>query len=130
MVYALVCVRKDPKSDVLFQMAIAHAVLHYLVHVKRCKTLFITHYPLVGAELVRQFPENIENLHMGFTEDVRINGVREITFLYRLTKGLATESFGIECARLAGIEEDVLDTAAQHADKMRVMVEEKTKRSR
>ena len=50
--------------------------------------------------------------------------------MYRLTKGLATESFGIECARLAGIAEGVLETAAQHADRMRVLVEEKTKRSR
>jgi DNA mismatch repair protein MSH3 len=111
-------------------MAIAHAVLHYLVNTKRCKTLFITHYPLVGAELARQFSADVQNLHMGFTEDTRINGMREITFLYRLTKGLATESFGIECARLAGIREDVLETAAQHADRMRVLVEEKTKRSR
>ena len=118
------------ESDFQFQMAIAHAVLHYLVQTKRCKTLFITHYPLVGADIVRQFPKDVENLHMGFAEDARINGMREITFLYRLTKGLATESFGIECARLAGIEEDVLETAAQHANKMRVLVEEKTKRSR
>ncbi|KAI0003416.1 DNA mismatch repair protein MSH3 [Russula compacta] len=111
-------------------MAIAHAVLHYLMRTKRCKTLFITHYPLVAADLARQFPVDVENLHMGFTEDVRINGMREITFLYRLTRGLATESFGIECARLAGIAEDVLETATQQADKMRVSVEEKTRRSR
>ncbi len=67
---------------------------------------------------------------MGFTEDTRINGIREITFLYRLTKGLASESFGIECARLAGLAEDVLETASRHADKMRVLVEEKTRRNR
>lgn len=111
-------------------MAIAHAVLHHLINTKRCKTLFITHYPLVGAELARKFPADVQNLHMGFTEDTRINGMREITFLYRLSDGLATESFGIECARLAGVAEDVLETAAQHADRMRVLVEEKTKRSR
>ncbi|KAH9001542.1 DNA mismatch repair protein MSH3 [Lactarius akahatsu] len=111
-------------------MSIAHAVLHYLTQTKRCKTLFITHYPLVGADLARQFPNDVQNLHMGFTEDMRINGIREITFLYRLTKGLASESFGIECARLAGVAEDVLETASRHADKMRVLVEEKTKRSR
>ncbi|KAH9063827.1 DNA mismatch repair protein MSH3 [Lactarius deliciosus] len=111
-------------------MSIAHAVLYYLTQTKRCKTLFITHYPLVGADLARQFPNDVQNLHMGFTEDMRISGIREITFLYRLTKGLASESFGIECARLAGVAEDVLETASQHADKMRVLVEEKTKRSR
>jgi DNA mismatch repair protein MSH3 len=111
-------------------MSIAHAVLHYLTQTKRCKTLFITHYPLVGADLARQFPDDIQNLHMAFTEDMRISGIREITFLYRLTKGLAGESFGIECARLAGVAEDVLETASQHADKMRILVEEKSKRSR
>jgi DNA mismatch repair protein MSH3 len=111
-------------------MAIAYAVLHYLIQMKRCKTLFITHYPLVGADLARQFPADVQNLHMGFTEDTRINGMREVTFLYRLTKGLATESFGIECARLAGIAEDVLDTATQQADRIRNMIEEKTKRRR
>ena len=111
-------------------MAIAHAVLHYLVNTKDCKTLFITHYPLVGAELARQFPTDVQNLHMGFTEDTRINGIREITFLYRLIEGLATESCGIECARLAGIAEDVLETATQNADRIRMLVEEKTKRNR
>ncbi len=69
-------------------------------------------------------------LHHSLSTCWRINGMREITFLYHLTKGLATESFGIECARLAGIAEDVLETAAQHADRMRGLVEEKTKRSR
>ncbi|KAI9456446.1 DNA mismatch repair protein MSH3 [Russula earlei] len=111
-------------------MAIAHAVLHYLIHMKHCKTLFITHYPLLGADLERRFPEEVQSLHMGFTEDTRINGMREITFLYRLSKGLATESFGIECARLAGVAEDVLETATQQADRMRVSVEEKTKRNK
>ncbi|KAI0320179.1 DNA mismatch repair protein MSH3 [Amylostereum chailletii] len=111
-------------------MAIAQSVLQHLVEVKKCKTLFITHYPLVATELERRFPSKVENVHMGFTEDTRINGVREITFLYRLTTGLATESYGIECARLGGISEDVLEKAADRAVKLRVEVEKRRRRNR
>ncbi|KAI0059076.1 DNA mismatch repair protein MSH3 [Artomyces pyxidatus] len=111
-------------------MAIAQAVLQHLVQVKKCKTLFITHYPLVATDLARQFPRDVENLHMGFTEDTRITGVREITFLYRLTAGVATESFGIECARLAGIPEDVLETAGAQAERMRRLVELRHRRNK
>ncbi|KAH9995512.1 hypothetical protein BJV77DRAFT_942811 [Russula vinacea] len=88
-------------------MAIAHAILYYLIHSKHPKALFITHYPLIGAEPVQRFPADVQNQHMGITEQMRINGMRAITFLYHLTNGLATESFGIEGALLAGIAEDV-----------------------
>ncbi|KAA1471299.1 DNA mismatch repair protein MSH3 [Dentipellis sp. KUC8613] len=111
-------------------MAIAQAVLQHLVEVKRCKTLFITHYPLVATEMERRFPNGIQNLHMGFTEDTRVNGVREITFLYRLTPGIATGSFGIECARLAGLPEGILGAASSQAEKLRVLVEERNKRNK
>lgn len=40
-----------------------------------------------------------------------MDGKREITFLYKLTAGLARESFGIECARLAGVPETILENA-------------------
>ncbi|KAI0260994.1 DNA mismatch repair protein MSH3 [Gloeopeniophorella convolvens] len=111
-------------------MAIAHAVLHHLVTTTRAKTLFITHYPHVAAELAARLPDDIENLHMGFAEETRINGTRDITFLYRLEHGLAAESFGIECARLAGIPEDVLEPAVEHAERMRKLVEERARQSR
>ncbi|KAG6845191.1 hypothetical protein H0H87_012748 [Tephrocybe sp. NHM501043] len=71
-------------------MAIADAVMQQLLGTTMSKTLFITHYPLVASNLQNQFPIEVENLHMGFEEDIRINGIREITFLYRLTPGMAT----------------------------------------
>lgn len=71
-------------------MAIADAVLHQLVDTIKCKTLFITHYPLVATSLESQFPLDIENLHMGYEEVSCIDGTREIVFLYRLTSGIAS----------------------------------------
>ncbi|KAK2460594.1 hypothetical protein APHAL10511_007064 [Amanita phalloides] len=111
-------------------MAIADAVLQQLVESTKCKTLFITHYPLVAARLVNRFPHEVENLHMEFESRSRIDGTREVTFLYRLVRGLVSESFGIECARLAGIPESLLSVAANRAANMKDEVEQRIKQNR
>ena len=67
---------------------------------------------------------------MGFREDSRIDGTREITFLYRLMAGMATESFGIECARLAGLPEKILKVAADRSQSFQSTVQERVKQNR
>ncbi|KAL1748072.1 muts domain V-domain-containing protein [Schizophyllum fasciatum] len=111
-------------------MAIADATMHYLLSEKRCKTLFITHYPLVATNLQRKFARDVENLHMAFQADTRIDGTREITFLYRLTHGITSESFGVECGRLAGLPEEVLMNASKRSQSFQVEVEARMKRNR
>jgi DNA mismatch repair protein MSH3 len=106
-------------------MAIADAVLEHLVDNVKCKTLFITHYPLVATELEKKFPEDVQNVHMGFTEQQRVDGTREITFLYHLTPGLASGSFGVECGRLAGLPESLLENAARRAASMQSAVQKR-----
>ncbi|PFH52420.1 hypothetical protein AMATHDRAFT_140149 [Amanita thiersii Skay4041] len=108
-------------------MAIADAVLHHLVETTKCKTLFITHYPLVASSLERRFPKDVENLHMDYQVQHRIDGTRDVTFLYRLAAGIAPESFGVECGRLAGLPESVLSLATSQASNMQAEV---TKRMR
>lgn len=50
---------------------------------------------------------------MGYRSRPRADGESsEITFLYRLAPGLARASFGIECARLAGVPDEILKVAA------------------
>ncbi|KAH0827010.1 muts domain V-domain-containing protein [Lanmaoa asiatica] len=110
-------------------MAIADAVLQHLVENIKCKTLFITHYPLVAVDLERRFPDDVQNLHMGYTTDSRIDGRRDVTFLYRLTDGFAEESFGVECARLAGIPEHILSVATERSEACRTAIESRTKLS-
>ncbi|KAF7968562.1 hypothetical protein HWV62_30099 [Athelia sp. TMB] len=108
-------------------MAVASAVLEHLLDVTKCKTLFITHYPLVATELEKKYPQALENLHMAYTEDVRVDGTREITFLYQLTKGLAKESFGVECARLAGLPESPGgDEIEKKLEDLRIMIDSMT----
>ncbi|THH08198.1 hypothetical protein EW145_g2862 [Phellinidium pouzarii] len=111
-------------------MAIAGASLEYLVETRKSKTLFITHYPVIAVATERKFPDKISNLHMGFTEEVTIEGKRAITFLYRLAKGISSRSYGIECARLAGIPEQLLETASKQAETMEGMVQSRSQISR
>ncbi|KLO18801.1 hypothetical protein SCHPADRAFT_819209 [Schizopora paradoxa] len=107
-------------------MAIAGAVLEHLIQNKSCKTLFITHYPVLASGIRRSFPKEVTNLHMGFTEETGIvDRKRTITFLYRLTDGIASGSYGIECARLAGVPEPLLEAAATKAEEMKRIVENK-----
>lgn len=103
-------------------MAIASATLQHIVQNLGCKTLFITHYPLVAADLERRFPMQIKNVHMGFTEHTGIDNVTSVVFLYKLTAGIASGSFGIECARLASVPESILERAATQAQAMEIDV--------
>ncbi|KAK0228364.1 muts domain V-domain-containing protein [Armillaria fumosa] len=111
-------------------MAIADAVLQHLVRSVGCKTLFITHYPSIALGLEKKFPKQIHNLHMGYEAETRITGFRDITFLYRLTSGIASESFGVECGALAGLPESLLSVAAEHSSQMKDQVIARTKRNK
>src|SRR6267154_5011245 len=103
MGWVYIVIPPDFRMTTFLQMAIADAVLHHLVERVKSKTLFITHYPLVATDLERKFPEEVQNLHMSYTTDTRVNGTRNVTFLYQLTPGVTLESFGVECGRLAGL---------------------------
>ncbi|KAJ7098058.1 DNA mismatch repair protein MSH3 [Mycena belliarum] len=111
-------------------MAIAYAVLNHLVVSTQCKTLFITHYPLIAAELGKKFVHRLQNIHVGYhTERRGIDGRRDVTFLYQLTDGIAPESFGVECARLAGLPESILENARERSTRMEISVASRTRRN-
>jgi DNA mismatch repair protein MSH3 len=111
-------------------MAIANAVVRHLVQSVICKVLFVTHYPIIATELERRFPGKVQNLHMGYTEETRIDGSRDITFLYKLTRGVTTESFGVECGRLAGLPEPILQKAADKSQALNSNVESRVRKNK
>jgi len=111
-------------------MAIAHATLRQLMQHNKCKTLFVTHYASVAQDLQRRCPRQVENLHMGYKEDILRDGLRDVVFLYKLTPGITTESFGVECGRLAGLPEPLLEVAASKSRSLRLSVEAREKRNR
>ncbi|MDO5036815.1 MAG: DNA mismatch repair protein MutS [Tissierellia bacterium] len=85
-------------------VSIAWALTEYLADHIKAKTLFATHYHEL-AKLSDLYP-NISNLTI-LSENV--DG--EIRFLRKIVPGYSNHSFGIEVARLAGIQDQVLDRA-------------------
>lgn len=87
-------------------MSIARAVLEYVVKKKTlgAKTLFATHYHELTA--MEGMLEGVNNYSIA----VKKRG-DDITFLRRIVRGGADQSFGIEVAKLAGIPQSVIKRA-------------------
>ncbi len=87
-------------------VALAWACANYIAEVKKSLTLFATHY----FELTElpQYVAAAHNLHLKAREH---NG--KVVFLYQVLEGPANQSYGVQVAKLAGIPEEVLETAKQ-----------------
>ncbi len=85
-------------------LSIAWAVAEDLAARVGCRTLFATHY----QELARLADEvdGVGNHHVAVAERAD-----SITFLHQLRPGAASRSYGIQCARLAGMPEGVVARA-------------------
>ncbi len=87
-------------------MSIARAVLEYVAD-KTClgaKTLFATHYHELTA--LEQELDGVKNYNIA----VKKRG-DDITFLRRIVRGPADDSYGIQVAKLAGINDTVVERA-------------------
>ena len=106
-------------------VAIAQAVLDFLVREKRGLVLFITHYQTL-ATMAGGFPGGeLRNVHMRFQQEGD-EGSENVTFLYEVGEGVAHRSYGLNVARLANIPESVIEMARQRSKEL----EEKTKAKR
>ena len=90
-------------------VAIAQAVLDYIVREKKSLTLFITHFQQLAAMAKTFGNGELKNVHMKFTET---GDEGDVTFLYEIGEGVAHRSYGLNVARLANIPRSVLDVAA------------------
>ena len=89
-------------------MSIARAVLEYVADKRLlgAKALFATHYHELTE--LEELLEGVKNYNIA----VKKRG-DDITFLRRIVRGGADDSFGIEVAKLAGVPERVLTRAKQ-----------------
>jgi len=83
-------------------MAIAQAIIEYVCTVIKAKTIFSTHYHELTS-LAEQL-KGVVNMYVQVAEKDE-----DITFLYRVLKGKADKSYGINVARLAQLPPAVLD---------------------
>lgn len=87
-------------------LSIAWATLEYIVKNIRAKTLFATHYHEL-SELEGLYP-GIKNYRVLIKELDN-----SIVFLYKIARGGANKSFGIEVASLAGVKQEVINRAKE-----------------
>lgn len=81
-------------------MAIAQAIIEYIVKYIHAKTFFSTHYHEITK--LSEKIEAVKNIHCAVEEE---NGV--VTFLYKMREGSMDRSYGINVAKLAGLPEEI-----------------------
>jgi len=85
-------------------ISIAWATARHLAEKTRCPTLFATHY--FELTLLAQEYKTIANVHL---DAVEANGA--LTFLHAVQDGPASQSYGLQVARLAGVPAAVVAAA-------------------
>ncbi|KAJ4899490.1 DNA mismatch repair protein MSH3 [Raphanus sativus] len=87
-------------------VAIAYATLQHLLIEKRCLLLFVTHYPEI-AEISNSHPVSAGTYHVSYLTSQKDNNGDcdhdDVTYLYKLVRGLCSRSFGFKVAQLAQI---------------------------
>ena len=84
--------------------AIAYAVIRHLLQATGCMTLFSTHY----HKLLDEFrgDDRVAMFHMACNVETN-----PVTFLYKFTRGVCKNSYGMNCASLAGLPATVVERA-------------------
>jgi DNA mismatch repair protein MutS len=85
-------------------MAIAQSVIEHLYHQIGCKTLVSTHFHELAH--LEDTLSGLRNHCMAVKESGR-----DVTFLRKFIRGAASTSYGIYCARIAGLPDPIIDRA-------------------
>jgi len=87
-------------------LSIAWATVEHLHEVNRCRALFATHYHELTA-----LAEQLDHATNATIEVKEWN--EEIIFLYKVIRGAADRSYGIQVAKLAGLPQPVISRATE-----------------
>lgn len=101
-------------------VAIAEAVLSYIISDLQCLTLFITHYQHLARMKERFKNGELRNVHMQFEE--QSDG--SVVFLYEVGEGTSLRSYGLNVARLARVPGGVLEVAGVKSKELEDRMEE------
>ncbi|KAI9238745.1 MAG: muts domain V-domain-containing protein [Podila humilis] len=124
-------------------VAIAYAVLKYVVGQIGAITLFVTHYPSL-SEVAQEFPSGvIRNYHMGFLACASAEGLSlsddssvrkqvemdetDIVFLYKLVPGVSLKSYGLNVARMARLPGPLIDKARIKSKELENILEQRVR---
>ncbi|KAB2318820.1 DNA mismatch repair protein MutS [Betaproteobacteria bacterium SCN1] len=106
--YSLVLLDEIGRGTSTFDgLALAWAVARHLVAATRAFTLFATHY-FELTQLANEYKQ-LANVHL----DAKEHGA-DLVFLHAVEEGPASQSYGIQVARLAGVPSPVILAARRH----------------
>ena len=94
-------------------LAVAAAVCHHLASYSRCRTLFATHFHQLSS-LAGQV-QGISSHHVAVPSLLRDG---RLIFSHHIQPGSAEQSHGLMVARMAGLEENVLNHASNIKQKL------------
>jgi DNA mismatch repair protein MutS len=103
-------------------LALAHAIAKYLVEKTQALSLFSTHY-FELTQLAQEY-SMINNIHVSAVEHQD-----KIIFLHQIKIGAATQSYGIQVAKLAGLPEKVIADARLILKKLEASKQSDVKKS-
>lgn len=109
-------------------ISLAYSILRYIIEdPKKPLALFITHYP--SLHVLDKF-DGVKNYHMAFVEKTLAEGKEndwpEVIFLYKLVQGVVSNLYGLNVAKLAGIDQKIIENAYKVSEAMKNLVERKT----
>ncbi|KAG0678440.1 Mismatch repair protein msh3 [Pichia californica] len=95
--------------------SIAWAVLDYLINdmSKNVITLFVTHFKELDV-FEKISSEIVKNYHMGYKiqkSNNQSSNVDDITFTYKILPGTSNGSYGVYCAKIAGMPNEIINKA-------------------
>lgn len=93
--------------------AIAYAVLDHLSKNMTCPVLFSTHYHRLTDEFSAS--PGVKLCHMSCVTDQDTN---DVTFLYELADGVCSKSYGMNVARMAGIDPKIVEKAEKTSQQL------------
>jgi DNA mismatch repair protein MSH3 len=117
-----------PKSLVIFDelgrgtgtndgVSIALATLKYSISCIGCVLMFVTHY----STIIDSVGEGALHCHMSYMEDgdgPDGEGTGNVTFLFKCIESASKGSYGLNCARIAGLDERFLALAKRKSDEV------------
>ncbi|KAL5572686.1 hypothetical protein UlMin_022283 [Ulmus minor] len=110
--------------------AIAYAVFRHLIEKVNCRLLFATHYHPLTKEFASHPHVTLQHMACAFKTKSECNSkTDELVFLYRLTLGACPESYGLQVAIMAGVPEQVVNSASNAGQVMKKSIGESFKSS-
>ncbi|EDK47517.1 conserved hypothetical protein [Lodderomyces elongisporus NRRL YB-4239] len=95
---------------------LAWSISDHLIQVKKCITLFATHFHELN-QLAKKYPLEVENLHVV----AYVENQDDITLMYKIEPGVSNKSFGINVAEMVNFPEKIIKMAKRKAEELEDM---------